>query len=56
VVFIGGSDFDQAAGEAAKNRAQAMGARFVDARIFPFMNCYCGAALDFSSMDSGGLV
>jgi hypothetical protein len=56
VVFIGGSDFDRAACEAAKGRAQAMGAQFVDARIIPFMQCRCGALLDFTTMDSYGLV
>ena len=56
VVFIGGSDFDRAACEAAKDRAQAMGAQFVDARIVPFMQCRCGALLDFTSMDSLELV
>lgn len=52
VVFIGGCDFDQAACEAAKGRAQAMGAQFIDARIVPFMQCRCGALLDFSATDS----
>jgi hypothetical protein len=49
VVFTGGSDFDQAACEAAKGRAQAMNAQFVDARIVPFILCAgCGALLDFT--------
>ena len=57
VVFIGGSDFDRAACEAAKGRAQAMGAQFVDARIVPFIPCYgCGALLDFTAADSCELV
>ena len=56
VVFTGGCDFDQAACEAAKGRAQAMGAQFVDAKIVPFMQCRCGALLDFTAMDSGELV
>ena len=56
VVFTGGSDFDQAACEAAKSRAQAMGAQFVDARIVPFMQCRCRALLDFTTMDSYELV
>ena len=56
VAFIGGGDFDQAACEAAKGRAQAMGARFVDARIVPFMQCRCGALIDFTTFDSCELV
>ena len=56
VVFTDSSDFDQAACEAAKSRAQAMGAQFVDARIVPFMHCRCGALLDFTTMDSCELV
>jgi hypothetical protein len=52
VVFIGGSDFDQA----ARDRASQMNAQFVDARIIPFMQCRCGALLDFTSMDSCELV
>ena len=56
VIFIGGSDFDQAACDGARGRAQAMNAQFVDARIVPFMQCGCGALLDFAAMDSGELV
>ena len=56
VVFTGGSAFDQAACEAAKGRAQAMDAQFVDARIVPFMQCRCGALLDFFIVDSCELV
>ena len=56
VVFTGGSDFDQAACEAAKGRAQAMGAQFVDAGIAPFMQCRCGALIDFTAMDSCEIV
>jgi hypothetical protein len=52
VVFIGGSDFDQAACEAARDRASQMNAQFVDARIVPFMQCRCGDLLDFTAMDS----
>ena len=56
VVFIGGSDFDQTACGAARDRASQMNAQFVDARIVPFMRCGCGALLDFATMDSGELV
>ena len=56
IVFTGGSDFDQAACEAAKGRAQAMNAQFVDARIVPFMQCRCGALIDFTTFDSCELV
>jgi len=56
VVFTGGSDFDQAACEAARDRASLMNAQFVDARIVPFMQCRCGVLLDFTTMDSGELV
>ena len=56
VVFIGGSDFDRAACEAARDRASQMNAQFVDARIVPFMQCRCGALLDFTTMESCGLV
>jgi hypothetical protein len=52
VVFIGGCDFDKA----ARDRASQMYAQFVDARIVPFMQCRCGALLDFTSMDSCKLV
>ena len=51
VVFTGGSDFDQAALEAALDRASRMNAQFVDARIIPFMNCSCGLALDFTTVE-----
>jgi hypothetical protein len=56
VVFIGGSDFDQAACKAARDRASQMNAQFVDARISPFMNCSCGALLDFTAADAAELV
>jgi len=56
VVFIGGSDFDQATCEAARDRASQMYAQHVDARIVPFMQCRCGALLDFTSMDLCELV
>ena len=52
VVFIGGSDFDQAACEAARDRASQMNAQFVDARIVPFILCVkCGALLDFTATE-----
>ena len=51
VVFMGGSDFDQAACAAARDRASQMNAQFVDARIIPFMQCRCRAWLDFTTMD-----
>jgi hypothetical protein len=50
VVFIGGSAFDDRARDAAQGRAEAMGAQFVDARIVPFMQCHCGALLDFTGV------
>ena len=56
VVFTGGTDFDQASCDAARDRAQAMGAQFADARIVPFMQCRCGALLDFMTMDSCEMV
>lgn len=56
VVFTGGSDFDKAACDAARDRASQMNAQFVDARIVPFMQCRCGALLDFTAMDSRELV
>jgi len=56
VVFTGGSDFDQVASEAARDRASQMNAQFVDARISPFMNCSCGALLDFTAIDAAELV
>ena len=56
VVFIGGSDFDQAACYAERDRTSQMTAQFVDARIVPFMQCRCGASLDFTAMDSCELV
>jgi hypothetical protein len=33
-----------------------MSAQFIDGRIVPFMQCRCGALLDFIAMDSGELV
>ena len=56
VVFTGGSAFDSAACEAAKGRAQGMDAQFIDARIVPFMQCRCGASIDFTTRDSCELV
>lgn len=56
VVFTGGSDFDQAAGEAARDRASQMNAQFIDARIIPFMNCSCGATTDFMAIEVGELL
>ena len=56
VVFTGGSGFDHAACEAARDRASQMNAQFVDARIVPFMRCRCGALLEFTTMDSCELV
>ena len=56
VVFTGGCDFDQAACEAARDRASQMNAQFVDTRIVPFMQCRCGALLDFTTFDSCELV
>src|SRR5687767_4095424 len=52
VIFTGGSDFDQAACEAARERASQMNAQFADARTIPFAQCRCGAILDFTTMDS----
>jgi hypothetical protein len=52
VVFIGGCDFDQAACEAARDRASQINVQFIDARIVPFMQCRCGALLDFTTVDS----
>jgi hypothetical protein len=56
VVFTGGSDFDDRAMNAARERASNMNAQFVDARIVPFMQCRCGAFLDFFTVDSCDLV
>ncbi len=43
-------------GKPARERASNMNAQFVDARIAPFMQCRCGALLDFTTMDSCELV
>ena len=56
VVFTGGSAYDDRARDAARGRAEAMIAQFVDARIVPFMQCRCGALIDFTAMDSDELV
>ncbi|HEX5735692.1 MAG TPA: hypothetical protein VF131_22890 [Blastocatellia bacterium] len=56
LVFTGGSDFDLAACEAARDRALQMNAWFVDARIVPFMQCRCGVLLDLITVDSCELV
>ena len=56
VVFIGGSDFDDQARDAARDRASQMNAQFVDARIVPFTQCRCGALIDFTTFDSCELV
>ena len=56
VAFTGGCDFDGAACDAARHSASQMNAQFVDARIVPFMQCRCGALLDFITADSCGLV
>jgi hypothetical protein len=52
----GGSDFDSIASEAAHDRASQMSAQFVDARMVPFIQCGCGALLDFFVVDSCELV
>lgn len=36
----------------AQARAASMGARFIDSRSIPFMNCSCGQVLDFTSEES----
>jgi hypothetical protein len=56
VVFTGGSAFDDRTRDAAIERAGQMSAQFVDARIVPFMQCRCGALLDFFIADSCELV
>jgi hypothetical protein len=56
VVFIGGCAVDDLACAVARDRAEQMNARFVDARITPFMNCECGALLDFTAVDTADLV
>ncbi len=46
VVYTGGG-----IGEAqarARERASWMSARFIDARVVPFLNCECGQFLDFT--------
>ena len=56
VVFIGGCAVDDLACGVARERTKQMNARFVDARISPFMNCECGALLDFTAVDAAELV
>ena len=51
LVYCGGGD--AAAGE--KERAGAMGARFVDARLEPCLLCGCGQDLDFT-IDEGPMI
>ena len=40
----------------ARERAAQLGARFVDARVEPFVMCDCGAAPDFTPGDSCEIV
>jgi hypothetical protein len=56
LVFTGGSDFDQAACSAARDRASQMNAQFVEVRIVSFTECRCGTLIDFTVMDSRELV
>jgi hypothetical protein len=56
VVFIGGSDFDDRARDAAIERASNMKAHFVDARNVPFIQCNCGTLLDLTTFNSCELV
>jgi hypothetical protein len=44
-VFVGVEDYQA---EFAEREAGELGARFVDARVTPFVVCECGQALDFA--------
>jgi hypothetical protein len=37
---------------AARMRAATLGARFIDAREVPFLNCECGVFLDFTTEET----
>ena len=54
VVYLGGGMGD--AEGRARQRAELLKARFVDARQMPSMICSCGLALDFSTADACELV
>lgn len=48
VVYLGApSPFNERAFEAARERAEQMGARFIDARSTPCLICSCGEVLIF---------
>jgi hypothetical protein len=48
VVFIGAQfPFNERAFEAARERAEQMNARFIDARLTPWLTCSCGEVLMF---------
>jgi hypothetical protein len=48
VVYLGAPFlFDNRAFEAARERAEQMGARFIDARQTPWLICSCGEVLIF---------
>jgi hypothetical protein len=57
VVYLGAPiPFNERAFEAARERAEQMGARFIDARRIPFMSCECGELLDFTNADECAIV
>jgi hypothetical protein len=48
VVYLGAPfPFNNRAFEAARERAEQMGARFIDARLTPWLICSCGEVLMF---------
>jgi hypothetical protein len=57
VVFTGAPfPFNEAAFEAARERAGQMGARFIDARETPWLVCSCGEALMFVGDAAAGVM
>jgi len=48
VIYLGARfPFDNRAFEAAREQAEQMGARFMDARETPWLICFCGEVLMF---------
>jgi hypothetical protein len=57
LVYLGAaSPFDNRAFEAARERAEQMGARFIDARSSPWLTCSCGEVLMFVEDAAAGVM
>jgi hypothetical protein len=57
LVYLGASfPFNEQAFEAARERAEQMDARFIDARDKPWLACYCGEVLMFVEDAAAGVM